>query len=68
MTRTLAAIALAAGVLLTGCAHTAPPTTDRAFAAAMRDGAPHCTSDTVRSIAGIYCQTAMPNPYLDSDV
>ena len=67
MTRTLAA-AVAAIALLTGCAHPAPPTTGSAFAAALRDGAPHCTSDTVRSIAGIYCQSAMPSPYLDSDV
>jgi hypothetical protein len=27
-----------------------------------------CTYGTVRSIAGIYCQSAMPDPYLDSDV
>jgi hypothetical protein len=28
----------------------------------------HCQYEQVNSIAGAYCQTAMPNPYLDSDV
>jgi hypothetical protein len=27
-----------------------------------------CTYGTVRSIAGAYCQSAMPNPYLDPNV
>ncbi len=27
-----------------------------------------CTYGTVRSIAGVYCQSAMPDPYLDPDV
>lgn len=29
---------------------------------------PHCATVIVRSIAGTYCQTRMPNPYLDPDV
>jgi hypothetical protein len=55
MRLTLAA-ALTATALLTGCAHTVPQATNRA---------PHCTTVTVRSIAGIYCQSLMPSPYLD---
>ena len=27
-----------------------------------------CQYGTVRSIAGVYCQSAMPNPYLDADI
>jgi hypothetical protein len=64
MRRAIATLALALTGLMPSCGNPGPSPWDLA----MHHGMPHCTTSTVRSIAGIYCQTLMPNPYLDSDV
>ena len=67
MTRTQAAVA-AVAIVLGMLAAFAYSSLVVAHARTAGQQSVTCTYGTVRSIAGAYCQSAMPDPYLDADV